>query len=95
MRVHEIAKELNLDNKDVIDFLRTKNVDVKSHMSTLNADEVAMVKARFAAKPAEASTTEAPKKKNIVQVFRPQNSQNNRQGNRPFQKMYMLKLQHN
>ena len=86
MRVHEIAKELNLDNKDVIDFLRTKNVDVKSHMSTLNADEVAMVKAKFAAKPAEASTTEAPKKKNIVQVFRPQNSQNNRQGNRPFQK---------
>ena len=85
MRVHEIASELKLDNKEVIEFLRTKNVDVKSHMSTLGADEIAMVKANFAGKSADASS-EAPKKKNIVQVFRPQNSQNNRGGNKPFQK---------
>ena len=85
MRVHEIASELKLDNKEVIEFLRTKNVDVKSHMSTLGADEIAMVKANFAGKSADAPA-EAPKKKNIVQVFRPQNSQNNRGGNKPYQK---------
>ncbi len=85
MRVHEVASELKLDNKEVIEFLRTKNVDVKSHMSALGADEIAMVKANFAEKSADASA-EAPKKKNIVQVFRPQNSQNNRGGNRQSQR---------
>ena len=54
-------------------------------MSTLGADEIAMVKANFAGKSADAPA-EAPKKKNIVQVFRPQNSQNNRGGNKPYQK---------
>ena len=37
-----------------VTFLRTKNVDVKSHMSTLGADEIAMVKANFAGKYASA-----------------------------------------
>ena len=54
-------------------------------MSTIGADEIAMVKANFAGKSADAPA-EAPKKKNIVQVFRPQNSQNNRGGNKQFQK---------
>ena len=86
MRVHELAKELGMDNKELMDILEKKNVEVKSHMSSL-ADEVvenirkthkgsAAPAAKAAAKPAEAEKTaeEAPKKKNIVQVFRPQNS---------------------
>jgi translation initiation factor IF-2 len=78
VRVHELAKELNKQNKDVIDFLRSKNMEVNSHMSSLSDEQIAMVKAEFGPKD------EQPKKKNIVQVFRPQNSQNNRQqGNRP------------
>ena len=80
VRVHEIAKELNKQNKDVIDFLRSKNMEVSSHMSSLSDEQVAMIKAEFGPKE------EQPKKKNIVQVFRPQNSQNGRQGNRPNQK---------
>ena len=86
MRVHELAKELGMDNKELMDILEKKNVEVKSHMSSL-ADEVvenirkthkgsAAPAAKAAAKPAEVEKTaeEAPKKKNIVQVFRPQNS---------------------
>ena len=80
VRVHEIAKELNKQNKDVIDFLRSKNMEVSSHMSSLSDEQIAMIKAEFGPKE------EQPKKKNIVQVFRPQNSQNGRQGNRPNQK---------
>ena len=90
VRVHEIAKELNKANKEVIDFLRSKEIEISSHMSSLSDEQVAMVKAKFAPAPAAPSVTEAPaeepKKKNIVQVFRPQNSQSGRGGNRPGQK---------
>ena len=90
MRVHELARELNKDNKEVIDFLRSKDVEVKSHMSAVSDEHVEMVKAKFNPTPApvvEAATVEeVPKKKNIVHVFRPQNSQNNRQGQRPGQR---------
>ena len=83
MRVHELAKELNKENKEVIEVLRAKNVEVKSHMSSLEEAHIAMVKDHFDPKPAPAPVEEAPKKKNVVHVFRPQNSQNNRSGQRP------------
>ncbi len=97
MRVHELAKELGIENKALMDMLGKKNVEVKSHMSSL-ADEVVeeirnerkgsapAEKPAQSEKPADES---APKKKNIVQVFRPQNSKsggrmpNGRQGQRP------------
>ena len=36
LRVHELAKELDKTNKEVMDVLKEKQVDVKSHMSTLS-----------------------------------------------------------
>ena len=94
MRVHELAKELGMDNKELMDVLIKKNVDVKSHMSSLGDETVDEMRKGFKRKKAvpadrpaasEKSVTadktasteeEAPKKKNIVQVFRPQNSKN-------------------
>ena len=75
-RVHEIASDLNRSNKEVIEFLREKNVSVASHESFVEEAHEAMVKEHFAGEP---------KKKNIVQVFRPQNSRQagGRQGQRP------------
>ena len=35
MRVHELAKELGMDNKELMEILQKKNVEVKNHMSTL------------------------------------------------------------
>ena len=43
MRVHELAKELGMDNKELVDILQKKNVEVKNHMSTVEdnvADEI-------------------------------------------------------
>ncbi len=43
MRVHELAKELGMDNKELVDILQKKNVEVKNHMSTIEdnvADEI-------------------------------------------------------
>lgn len=72
MRVHELAKEMNKTNKEVLDALKAKNIEVTSHMSALSEKEIEEVKKAFT----EASGEEAPKKKKIVQVFRPQNSKN-------------------
>ena len=102
MRVHELARELGMDNKELMDMLEKKNVEVKTHMSSLEDDVVNDIrknskKGQDAGKSVEAEkqadvkpAEEAPKKKNIVQVFRPQNSksggrmqQGNRQGQRP------------
>lgn len=43
MRVHELAKELGIENKELIEILQKKNVEVKNHMSTVEdsmADEI-------------------------------------------------------
>ena len=83
LRVHEIARELDKSNKEVMDFLKSKNIDVKSHMSSLEDDHVSLIRSNLrkgnmaaastdTAKPA-ASAEEKPKKK-LIQVFRPQNA---------------------
>ena len=33
MRVHELAKELGIENKELIEIMQKKNVEVKNHMS--------------------------------------------------------------
>lgn len=43
-RVHELAKELNMDNKDLIDRLLKLGIQVKNHMSTLT--DTAVLKIR-------------------------------------------------
>ena len=40
MRVHELAKELGIENKELIEILQKKSVEVKNHMSSLE-DSVA------------------------------------------------------
>lgn len=91
IRVHELAKELRIDNKVLIDMLKQSGVEIKSHMSTLEPDGVEKARSHFAQKAEKAETktkvetetkgkageeTEEPKKKKIVQVFRPQNMKN-------------------
>ena len=82
VKVYELAKELGKDSKDVVKFLEGKNIEVKNHMSTISEDEAAMVKKALGGSKAPASGDEAkaaPKKKNIVHVFRPQNTSTGKQ----------------
>ena len=90
VKIYELAKELGVESKDVIEFLGKKEIEVKSHSSAIEESEAQMVRAEMGkeAKTKEAPAKEAPKKKNIVHVFRPQNTQNGgkqgrRQGGRP------------
>ena len=89
-RVYELAKEIGVDNASLMKFLTDNDVEVKSHMSTLDDSAIAKVKNDFkrpAVKPAPAKTEEKaaeeekvperPKKKaSITAVFNPQNSKN-------------------
>lgn len=89
MRVHELAKELGMENKELIDLLHKKNVEVSNHMSSIEdsmADEIR--KERTAKAESKTAGEDAPKKKNLAFVIRPQNSKNSSriQGKRPAQK---------
>ena len=59
-RIYELSKELNLKNSDIVEFLQSKNVDVKSHSSSIDDDAVDMVKKHFG-KGTTVQKTEAPK----------------------------------
>ena len=47
IRVHELSKQLNISNKDIIDTLGAKGIEIKSHMSNLDDSMVAIVKSKF------------------------------------------------
>ena len=75
MRVHELAKELGMENKELIDLLHKKNVEVSNHMSSIEdniADEIR--KEKNTRSEGKSEGEEAPKKKNLAFVIRPQNS---------------------
>ena len=90
IRVHELAKKLGKDNKEILNYLTEKGISVKSHMSSIEEEQVAMVEEKFKKKEGktevkpetkaetntETKAEEKPpvKKKNITQVFHPQNS---------------------
>ena len=84
IKVYELAKELNVQSKDVLEFLESKKIEVKNHMSALEETAAGQVKEHFSKnRKSEGESGEAPKKKNIVHVFRPQNTQNgNKHGRR-------------
>ena len=67
-RVHEIAKELNKDSKDIIATLKQHGVEVKSHMSTLSDEEEAVIRKAFAPKPAEKKPAAKPVVNRTVRV---------------------------
>ena len=95
-RVYELAKELGVGNKEILEQLKKKNVEVKNHMSTVEdnvAEEIRIenagrneepAKAEPAAEKAGEKDSTVPKKKNLAFVVRPQNSRNSSrlQGNK-------------
>ena len=93
IRVHEIAKEYNVPTKDVMTFLEGHNIEVSSHMSTLEDNVVALVRGKYGKSgETDADKKERPKKKSSISaVYNPQNSKmsnrrsnnGNRNGDRP------------
>ncbi len=70
MRVHELAKELKISSKELINILQKQGVDAKSHMTSLDDNAMSQVKqkkAPAATKPAAISTP-APAKTSPVKA---------------------------
>ena len=79
MRVHELAKELDIESKNIVEFLKGTEHEVKSVQSGIEDEAQEMVRKKFAPKTeapkAEGEVKERPKKKaSIAAVFNPQYS---------------------
>lgn len=63
-KVHELAKELGMQSKEIIAFLQNKGIEVKAAQSALEEDAVDMVRGEFGASTAPKKETagEAPQK---------------------------------
>ncbi len=89
MKVHELAKELDIQSKDILAFLNDKGVEAKVAQSSVDDDAAALVRKKFGAAPVAApimtpaakAEEEPKKKKKIIFVSNPQNS--NISGQRP------------
>jgi len=57
MRVHELSKELGLPNKDLLKIIRDNGIEAKSHMSSLDEEDLITVRRALAKKPAKAGET--------------------------------------
>ncbi len=74
IRVHQLAKELGITSKELIDKLHSLKIDVKGHMSALNDDTAFLVKEELKPKKEKPKTKEkAPKKikEPVVKVKEP------------------------
>ena len=94
VKVYELAKELNIGSKDIINFLSEKDIKISSHMNKLEESSVELVKNKFGKKETttitkpntepktqekqEEATRERPKKKSSITAVF--NPQNSQQG---------------
>lgn len=76
IRVHELAKELNIGSKELITILMEEfNIEVKNHMSTIEDEDAALIKELLAGKSqgnSEVSTEKADTSKSIVDEYEEQ-----------------------
>ncbi|RGI30981.1 translation initiation factor IF-2 [Melissococcus sp. OM08-11BH] len=84
-RVYELAKELHVPSKDIVEKAQSAGVDVKNHMSTLNDSDIDKVKHLLAPSKAKGQdnkkTGQAPAKKNNHSNKKLENNDNSK-GNR-------------
>ncbi len=61
VKVHELAKELNIQSKEILQYLSEQNIEVKSHMSSIEDDVIRVVKKKFAKSEPVKEEKAAPK----------------------------------
>src|SRR4051812_35576140 len=65
-RVYELAKDLGLSNKEMVDWLRAHEYDVKSHSSSLEDDQAQAVLERVAGERAPKAVAPKPPASGVV-----------------------------
>ena len=89
MKVYELAKELDVQSKDVVAYLTENGSSVKSHASNIEDKEIEMVRSKFgktttpAPKPAVKAEPAAPQAEAVKPVVKPAAPQANTAQTRP------------
>src|ERR1700744_3796321 len=65
-RVYELAKDLGLSNKEMVDWLRAHEYDVKSHSSSLEDDQALAVTEKFKGERAPKAVAPKPSGSGVV-----------------------------
>jgi len=60
IRIHALAKELQMSNPDLVDFCKSLDLAVKGHSSTLSEEDAAMVRDKASQAGLVGSTSPAP-----------------------------------
>ncbi|MGI6513439.1 MAG: translation initiation factor IF-2 [Syntrophomonadaceae bacterium] len=63
IRIHELAKELNIPSKELVQIIKELGIDVKNHMSTMEEEQGEWVKRKLREKEERAKKVEEPKTK--------------------------------
>lgn len=70
IRVHELAKELNIGSKELITILMEEfNIEVKNHMSTIEDEDAELIKELLAGRSGNNSGESTETSKSIVDVY--------------------------
>ncbi|MDT9340851.1 translation initiation factor IF-2 [Trichodesmium erythraeum 21-75] len=64
VRIYELSKELNLENKDILAVCQRLNISVKSHSSTITESEADLIRTTAENLPHSPSLSAAPEKSN-------------------------------
>src|SRR5947207_15854653 len=65
-RVYELAKDLGLSNKDMVDWLRSHEYDIKSHSSSLEDDQAQAVIEKFKGEKSPKAPAPKPASSGVV-----------------------------
>ena len=71
MRVYELAKQVNLTSKELLEVVRGLGFEVKSHSSALSPEQVAAVRSKLKAPPGEGSPSPETARGKVVAVKLP------------------------
>ena len=70
VKIHEIAKKLNLNSKEVLEKANEIGIDVKSHLSSIEDKEAEKLEKALRPKTAKKEQPESPKKENSPVIIR-------------------------
>ncbi len=71
-RIYELAKEINVKSKEIVDYLKSKGADVKSHMSAISESEEKEVINHFTGEKSSPEKESKPSKKKTEKAKKPE-----------------------
>ena len=84
MKVHELAKELELSSKELMEKLKDMGIEAKSHLSTLEDDEVKKIKKEIKDSSSKDSSSKKAKKETTKKEEEKQTASATKKEKKPF-----------